>query len=248
VGEVGGRSALLTAEPSLPLGLGASGPWAEQRAEHRLTLGPGEAVLLFSDGLVESRRRPLLDGLVDLEKVADRLAAEGGQPSTICDGLLGALVGDAPDDDVTVLLLRRDGAGAADRVGARAETLLAAAPLSVPAARRFVDEALRRWDAEPVRDIALLCTSELVTNAVLHARTEVRLSVRITGSTVRVRVSDNGAASVPQRVRSADAHATRGRGLVLVEALSDRWGVDEDERGKTVWFELDVAASGDAES
>ncbi|XKK61673.1 SpoIIE family protein phosphatase [Streptomyces sp. ARC32] len=109
-------------------------------------------------------------------------------------------------------------------------------PRSVAAARRFVRAALDGSPADRVGTAELL-VSELVTNAVLHARTEVEVSVARLDGRVRVRVGDGqpGRGLVPQR---CSPYAGTGQGLALVEQLASRYGADGDDAGKTVWFEL----------
>jgi anti-sigma regulatory factor (Ser/Thr protein kinase) len=101
-------------------------------------------------------------------------------------------------------------------------------------ARRFLDGRVGPSVCEEV----VLLVSELVTNAVVHARTEVRLRLRIDRTLLRVEVED-----CDERVPVA-RHATlrdeRGRGLRLVEQYTARWGVTPWNGGKTVWFEVDV--------
>ncbi|MFI2378679.1 SpoIIE family protein phosphatase [Streptomyces sp. NPDC018964] len=110
------------------------------------------------------------------------------------------------------------------------------APESVAEARRFVRAVL--GDAEPdLVDTAQLLVSELVTNAVLHARTEVEVAARVDGGTVRVRVRDRR----PDRglvPHGCPPYAGSGQGLSLVAKLSSRRGVETGADGKTVWFEL----------
>ncbi len=109
-------------------------------------------------------------------------------------------------------------------------------PVSVAAARRFVGAALDGAPAHLVGTAQLLA-SELVTNAVLHARTEVEVSVARLDGRVRVRVGDRrpNRALVPQR---CSPYAGTGQGLALVEQLASRFGADGGDAGKTVWFEL----------
>jgi anti-sigma regulatory factor (Ser/Thr protein kinase) len=90
-----------------------------------------------------------------------------------------------------------------------------------------------------VADDVLLVVSELVTNALLHARTELELHVRTSCDSVFVAVRD--ANLDPPRRLEASALDAGGRGLCLVESLSDRWGVDEEPGGKVVWCELALA-------
>jgi anti-sigma regulatory factor (Ser/Thr protein kinase) len=100
---------------------------------------------------------------------------------------------------------------------------------SVAAARRFVAEAL--GDA-PYADDVVLVTSELATNVVLHARTNFTVKV-IVDDRVRLEVSD-GSSIVPAVEELAESQ----RGLRLVEAASEEWGIEPTESGKMVWVEF----------
>lgn len=115
---------------------------------------------------------------------------------------------------------------------------LPAAPSSVGDARRFVGAALVALDAVAVSEVAALLTSELVTNAVVHAGGPLRVSVRGHAGTVRIAVVDSSTAR-PNRRQATDSAVT-GRGLSLVTELAERWGVEPlaEGRGKEVWFEL----------
>jgi DNA-binding NarL/FixJ family response regulator len=110
---------------------------------------------------------------------------------------------------------------------------------SARAARRFVSQALTGWDDEEgdLTDTITLLVSELVTNAVLHAGSDVEVMVRLTATAARIEVTDASAEAVAPREATADeAH---GRGLALVESLARRWGVRPvPGGGKTVWFEV----------
>lgn len=122
----------------------------------------------------------------------------------------------------------------------RAELLLPASTTSPAAAREFARRTGCTEHALAVLDDALLLISELVTNSVLHGGPPILLAIDCEGSALRVRVRD-GSATTPQR-RAESGSAEGGRGLALVELLSDAWGVDpvEDEHGsgKAVWFVL----------
>ncbi|MFD4994546.1 SpoIIE family protein phosphatase [Streptomyces buecherae] len=114
-------------------------------------------------------------------------------------------------------------------------------PESVATARRFVRGALDGTYA-PLVDTAVLLVSELVTNAVVHAATEIEVSVRAVGSRVCVRVSDQR----PDRglaPRACPPYAGTGQGLAVVEQLTWRHGVEIGDDHKTVWFELRTDAS-----
>ncbi|MBP5937746.1 ATP-binding protein [Streptomyces acidiscabies] len=112
---------------------------------------------------------------------------------------------------------------------------------SVPAARRFALETLTGWglaSSERAHDV-LLCVSELATNALLHGVPRGRqflLSLRRDGDSVVVEVHDSGD-GVPRIAQGRDGDEG-GRGLVLVAALSSRWGVRERVIGKVVWCEF----------
>lgn len=116
-------------------------------------------------------------------------------------------------------------------------TLLAPEPTSSRAARHVVaDWCIAQGIIGDVVDTLLLLTAELVTNAVLHGRSEVVLSVGRNGSRVRVGVADENT-RLPQR-RESDLDALNGRGMALVEALADSHGVEVTSLGKTVWFDV----------
>lgn len=117
-----------------------------------------------------------------------------------------------------------------------ASTRLPPHPASTRAARAFVAEHLRTWHLEPAIDDATLLVSELVTNAILHARSPVHLVVRKVKVSVRVEVYDEGS-GIAQPLYP-ELEATAGRGLGLVQAVAARWGIDDVDMGKTVWFEI----------
>lgn len=113
---------------------------------------------------------------------------------------------------------------------------------SVPAARKFTHRALADWElVEGFRSAdVLLCVSELSTNALLHGvplGRGFRLFLRYGGDVVRAEVHDSGP-GVPRIVDAEDGEG--GRGLLLVAAFADRWGVSERNPGKVVWCEFDV--------
>jgi anti-sigma regulatory factor (Ser/Thr protein kinase) len=115
-------------------------------------------------------------------------------------------------------------------------------PEQVAAARRFVAEALAR--GFEVRETARLLVSETVTSTLDQARFgpgdgTFEIAYAIADGRLRVEVSDDGG---PTRIRRRVhyVHAESGHGLQLVQALASRWGVREDTRGRTIWFELDL--------
>jgi anti-sigma regulatory factor (Ser/Thr protein kinase) len=121
----------------------------------------------------------------------------------------------------------------------RAELNLEPAATSARQARRFVSETLTLWGDEQLIDCAALLVSELVTNAVIHARSAVGLVVSHAGAHTAVRVEVRDASARPVRMGGFDSEALSGRGVALVDALAARWGVENEQSGKLVWFELD---------
>lgn len=119
----------------------------------------------------------------------------------------------------------------------RARLALPPVPASAARARRFVDDTLRGWGCDGFVDAARLLVSELVTNGVLHARTDMELVLTVVRGDLRAEVHDSSPA--PPVVRHYEDEAMTGRGLGLLDQLADRWGVDAVEGGKVVWFELD---------
>lgn len=108
---------------------------------------------------------------------------------------------------------------------------------SVAASRKLVREALAAWQLDELIDTAALLTSEVVTNSVLHARTEILLSIRrVSDSSVAISVHD-GSPHLP-RARRHSPDATTGRGLELLDQLSEEWHVDALQGGKTLTFSV----------
>jgi anti-anti-sigma factor len=123
------------------------------------------------------------------------------------------------------------------------DELLLAPTLSAPAAARaFVQQVCRYWElALPdttVVDRAVLLASELVANAVIHARTELLLRLELRGDWLHLAVRD-GSPRLLRLVTAPDPKATGGRGLWLVEQLARAWGVNRHpDGGKVVWCTL----------
>ena len=113
---------------------------------------------------------------------------------------------------------------------------LDAEPRSAGEARRFVAEHLRDRVPDDVSDVAVLLTSELVTNVIVHARTPMRLELDVDDNGVRVAIADETPRG-PMRRQSNDARLT-GRGINLIASLAMQWGVEPAPPGKKVWFEL----------
>ena len=113
-------------------------------------------------------------------------------------------------------------------------------PSSAMVARTFARDVLSTWSESEAADTVTLLVSELVTNAVLHAGSKVEVAVRHRGDWLRVEVADESPILPGQREFTSDA--TTGRGLGLIEAMADAWGVEpRADEGKIVWFEVPAA-------
>ena len=118
----------------------------------------------------------------------------------------------------------------------RAGVTLASELRSAGLARRFVDETLSRWNCGDLFDTVALLVSELVTNAVIHAGSAVEVAVSLTPDVVRVDVFDDD--TTPPAPRDAADTDTSGRGMAILDAYASSWGVDTNDAGKSVWFEV----------
>lgn len=116
-------------------------------------------------------------------------------------------------------------------------------PDSPGLARRFVTRVLREWNVgiSTIEDAALLAT-ELVTNAVIHARTPIRLDIGLEGDMIRVAVSDSDAGRPV--LRQQNREASTGRGLYVLDQLAADWEVIYGDGSKTVTFSLAAGGLG----
>jgi len=212
-----------------------------------LELLPGDALVLFTDGLGE-RRDPHDDPAA---RISELLRAHAGASASETAARLGQLAlsnGAKPDDDVAVVVLRRvqsrEPAGAAT---ARAPSGSIAVELDpgpgCPAdARTALSPLMGALTTQVYSDLRLL-VSELVTNSVRHARLRpgdrIRLQVELSDRVLRVEVSDPGegfGANIPEPAPREPG----GWGLFLTEQLADRWGVDREGGWTMVWLERDL--------
>jgi len=132
-------------------------------------------------------------------------------------------------------------AASADESRPARRVTLPLAPLAAMLARNEVRDALTSWGLGRLEDTAVLLTSELVGNAVRHARhggSELELRIVDAAAWLRIEVADTD--PHPPQPQSPAELDESGFGLVLVEALATKWGVDQGTAGKTVWIELDT--------
>ncbi|MER8267054.1 SpoIIE family protein phosphatase [Streptomyces griseus] len=229
----------------LPLGIETDSDYPTTR----VVLEPGETIMLCTDGLIETgghdmatgwdRLRPVLEEPVeDLEQLADALVqAVHGPTSHYTTGPLA----DRREDDIAVLVLRRETTSARETPPRRSVlTIAQAEPERISVGRQLVRELLHDWSDPEQVDSAVLMVSEMATNVLVHTDGDALMVAEISGERgerrLRVEVAD-ASDELPHRRRPGEM-ASSGRGLVLMEMLADAWGVDPRGEGKSIWFEL----------
>ncbi|MFD9126422.1 SpoIIE family protein phosphatase [Kitasatospora sp. NPDC059571] len=219
----GEPAVMLDVPPGLPLGVGG-----EPFEEVEFTLPDGAVLGLYTDGLVESRKHQLDEGLR-----AFRTALTNGskQLEQLCDEVLDELIPHHGEDDIALLMAKVE-ALPQDSVG---DWRLPPEPTSVGRARESACDWLIGRGLDELVDTTELLVSELVTNALRHGRGEIRLRL-LRDRTVVCEVWDDGYAQ--PRQRRAQETDEGGRGLQLVSLLAERWGSRRTPKGKIVWFEL----------
>ncbi len=190
---------------------------------------------LYTDGLVEHRGSDIDEGIDTLAGLLAREDVRTAPVGSIPGRVLPVLVPDGPDDDVALLVARVVPAGAAAPELRWSASEDAGA---VRGARTAAEQALVQWGLSAIEDDVALVVSELVTNAVTHARLPVELRLRPSPESLRIEVQDCSA-DVPTRV-DAGIEDDHGRGLQIVAAVAERWGTEPAGSGKVVWCELAV--------
>lgn len=117
---------------------------------------------------------------------------------------------------------------------------------SIPVVRKFARRAMVEWECEERTDDVLLCVTELATNALRHGVPpgrgfKVHIYLERIENALRVELHDSGDGEVRPATGLPGADDEGGRGLLLVAALADKWGVEERNPGKTVWCEFALA-------
>ena len=214
---------MLDVPPGLPLGVGG-----EPFEEVCVDIPDGALLGLYTDGLVESRKHQLEEGLSALRET---LSGPPRPLENLCDHLLTALDPHHGEDDIA-LLMARVHALPADAVG---DWTLPSHPASVARCRELACAWLLSRGLDDLIDTCELLVSELATNALRHGSGDIRLRL-LRDTTLVCEVWDNGYAQPRQR-RARDTDEG-GRGLQLVSLLADRWGSRRTPTGKTVWFEM----------
>lgn len=221
----GEPATFLPAPSGAPLGVGGV-PYES----HTVAVPDGARLMLYTDGLVESRQSDIDEGL---DQLAEAFTTGPADLDALCDHVLAALGrGNGHDDDVAVLVAELCGLDDARSRSWR----LTGEESEVALARRQVREALTGWGLDGLGDTAELLVSELVTNALRYASGPVELQALLLDEVVTFAVCD-GDAPLP-RLRRSTFEDEGGRGLQLVASLASRWGARATPNGKVVWCEL----------
>ncbi|MFD7232817.1 SpoIIE family protein phosphatase [Streptomyces sp. NPDC059881] len=192
-----------------------------------LELSDGSVLALYTDGLIETRDHDIEAGM---ERLSTALARSGPTLDELCSSVVDTLPSTSSCDDVT-LLLAQVHALDSDQV---ASWEFEPEPSAVSAARSLAVAQMALWGLEHQTAATELIVSELVTNAVVHGSGSVRLRL-IRNQGLTCEVHDPGNSSPRQRrPRDTDEH---GRGLLLVDQLSRRWGTRYTPDGKLIWAE-----------
>ncbi|WP_133915913.1 SpoIIE family protein phosphatase [Streptomyces sp. NBC_00582] len=196
-----------------------------------LRLLPGTVIALTTDGLVESAALDIDTGLA---RLAEELSAsDPADLGLVADALLG---GAHRADDVALLLMRYDGMAVKPL---REGWTVWRVPEAARQARRFTRRTLRSWGVSgDAVDTVLLVVSELVTNALVHTDGRVRLDLTLVNNRLRVALTDTSPRTPVKP--NLGWEATGGRGILLVEAVSEAWGTLPVSGGKQVWAEVPV--------
>ncbi len=225
----GGGNELLDVSPAPPLGIGAS-----QIISRTLQIEDGSLLVLYTDGLVEKRTEDIDVGLA-------RLCAIFGPESAaapledLCRAALAGVYDDHQRDDIAILIARLHRIAPDRHVNWNLAPKLTAARR----ARSLIRRPLRQWGLAELIPVAELAVSELLTNAVRYAQSKIGLRLVLEGG-LFVEVLDDSAA-LP-RLRHAADDDERGRGLLVVSQIAQRWGARRTSSGKVVWCELALPA------
>ncbi|MFJ8795889.1 SpoIIE family protein phosphatase [Streptomyces sp. NPDC102462] len=208
--------------PGPPLGLGGLPFETSQRR-----LSEGTLLALYTDGLVET---PGHDIDIGLDRLARTLVNTDRPLKHLSEAIVTSLIPDHHGDDAALLLARTRALGA-DRV---ATWDLPADPALVSQARALTGRQLIDWGLEPLAFTTELIVSELVTNAIRHARGPIAL--RLIRAQILICEISDGSLSAPH-LRRARTTEEGGRGVFLIAQLATRWGTRYTTDGKTIWAE-----------
>ncbi|WP_153547409.1 SpoIIE family protein phosphatase [Streptomyces sp. RB17] len=209
-----------------PLGIGLGVPFEAVELE----LPEGSLLALYTDGLIETRDD---DIDVGMQRLGTALTQPARSLEDLCTRATETLQGQAPSDDITLLLARTRSLSPTQV----ASWTLPHDHTTVHNARHMAARQLTEWGLESLQDPTQLIVSELVTNAILHSTGPIGLRL-IHHQVLTCEVFDTNANS--PRQRRASTIDENGRGLFLVAQLSRRWGSRTVSGGKVIWAEQDL--------
>ncbi|WP_405455530.1 SpoIIE family protein phosphatase [Streptomyces sp. NBC_00101] len=225
----------LFVEGGLPLGLSAEFGSLDYPVS-TVELDPGHTLVFYTDGLVELPDTDLDGGM----RLLTEMVRNGPQDiRRLADQLCESVDGYGGEDDVAVLLLRRDAVPSPQPGGRLRQHVAQNDPEALSSARHMIRAAVRAWGAGERADEIELTADELITNALLHTDGGAIVTIRIlAGGERRLRVDVEDRSSALPRRRDAGDAGVSGRGLMLVDRLADVWGVESRGGGKCVWSEF----------
>ncbi|MFJ4467587.1 SpoIIE family protein phosphatase [Streptomyces sp. NPDC089424] len=231
-----GRIEALDAPANVPLGVPMTQPY--EAREH--TLESGSILMLYTNGLVSSRS-------MCPEACARDLLGSGDTTSPALEDLADRIVSEVVTpqqrrDDAALLLARYEGARHQGEPRVAGMHIQRRDLRGVRTARAFVHDQLGSWGLQDMVDVVELAASEIVTNALIHAGSDVDLRMRVFEDHLRLEVRDSDTnPPIPSSLSLTEEEAPEaehGRGMLIVEALADEWTSYPNGQGKTVALNL----------
>lgn len=224
--------------PDLPTGFPLGVDLDARYTQTETSIPPNTVLMLYTDGLTNSATTELTAKslLTSLGRAAET------RPERLIDLILDARPEElVRRDDIALLIAEYEGKGAGGRLHIGRMSIQRHDLHGVKMARTFVRKHLHQWGLDAQVDDLELMTSELVTNALLHADSDVDLRMREYEDHLRVEVRDSDPMpAVPEPIALSNepgSESEHGRGLVIVDALASEWGNSPSGRGKTIWVE-----------
>ncbi|MFJ3224560.1 SpoIIE family protein phosphatase [Streptomyces sp. NPDC086783] len=228
----------LEAPANVPLGVPTAHTY--QGSEH--VLQAGSVLMLYTNGLVAAPTS-------GPEACAQALLGSGDRSASDLEDLADKVVSDlrSPEqrrDDAALLLARYDGVRGKDEPRAAGLHIQRRDLRGVKATRRFVHDQLGSWGLQDMADAVELAASEIVTNALIHAGSDVDVRLRAFADHLRLEVRDSDAnPPIPSALSIAEdeiPEAEHGRGLLIVDAVADEWTSHPNGQGKTVSMKMSI--------
>nr|WP_037829282.1 SpoIIE family protein phosphatase [Streptomyces sp. NRRL S-325] len=231
-----GRVGVPQVRGGLPLGI-SSDFGDEEYPETRLDLVPGETLVLYTDGLVEEPGADVDAGVAALiHEVSEGPDGAEALADHLSDRLWERW---GSGDDVALLVLQRSPDLGSPQAPRLHQYIHQADPQGLSEARAIVRQALTDWGLAGLADDAETVTGELLVNVLLHTEGGAVLTLEVLPEPVRrIRLSVQDRSSVWPRRRTPGETSTSGRGLLLLDAVAERWGIEPRGEGKAVWCEI----------